>query len=805
MKKRYFVGLVFASLLLAGCNPNSTNTSPTHEHNPSSTWEKDEQYHWHTCSDCEELLNKEAHVFVDEVTSPTYETGGYTTHTCSVCGYYYTDSQTDPLVHNYAESWSHDETKHWHACIDEGYESLKTDEANHTFVDKVTAPTYESDGYTTHTCSVCEYSYRDSETPKLEAIELGVSVVSYNEENGLLTWTAVEHADKYNVYDNGEIVVQETDALSMELIKTVGNHSITVKAISKSIEYKDGALSNAYVYETKAIMLEGISYNEGVISINNVNGYVTLFNGNSEATPLGFNASSTNVTTSDKYTIGVSAGYDKDNKILYVGETIYKSTLVVIDAAQELILEDGSAETDADLADKYVATKYDNGWVTTTASIKLDSSNEGYSDGKCVKMNFWNHGTWFKFTSSISVKDGYEGVSFKLKGGSEGCSFSLVFTDSDGNYATYKLQNISTGWTSYNVRFDESTGWNVNGTGATIAQAAASKGLSVKQLVSTFVSYDLRVYHASDSNGTSNAVYLDDLKLVPLMSETSVETIVVLYDEYVYCSGETFIQILIGEETSNLSATGYAVSSLELTHSVTGNTITFVNPQVTYVGTISEDNKTITYVSSSGAASSYVENISFKAGHLLDNFESYTETGVGFDAKNTDITKVSGLRGSYYSDYYSGSSTNQSPVGGSGWSLMGSTDYVQLETSNGTGSSKALKHKVGSNTMRVMTGGLATGTATSQGVATKFCFSVRGISSQGFTLNVRSFHMSKVNPGNQQGATTKGSSYSIAQGETWTEIQADVLSSDFYGFGLTFKSGPSTAQYCLIDNVYILY
>ena len=40
------------------------------------------------------------HVFESVVTDPTYTEQGYTTHTCTICGYSYVDSYTDCLVHN---------------------------------------------------------------------------------------------------------------------------------------------------------------------------------------------------------------------------------------------------------------------------------------------------------------------------------------------------------------------------------------------------------------------------------------------------------------------------------------------------------------------------------------------------------------------------------------------------------------------------------------------------------------------------------------------------------------------------------
>ena len=141
------------------------------EHNYSSSWSYDENSHWHACTDegYEDLKKDESsHNFTSLVTDPTYEEGGYTTYTCSTCGYSYVDNETDKLEHNYSSSWSYDENSHWHACTDEGYEDLKKDESSHNFTSIETDPTYEEGGYTTYTCSTCGYSYVDNETDKLE-------------------------------------------------------------------------------------------------------------------------------------------------------------------------------------------------------------------------------------------------------------------------------------------------------------------------------------------------------------------------------------------------------------------------------------------------------------------------------------------------------------------------------------------------------------------------------------------------------------------------------------------------------------
>ena len=97
-----------------------------------------------------------------------YESSENTTSSCSGCSYSGGDSKTSKSEHNYSSTWSHDQHKHWHACTDKGYENLKSDEANHVFEDVITPPTHKSGGYTTHTCTVCGYSYVDGRTDRLK-------------------------------------------------------------------------------------------------------------------------------------------------------------------------------------------------------------------------------------------------------------------------------------------------------------------------------------------------------------------------------------------------------------------------------------------------------------------------------------------------------------------------------------------------------------------------------------------------------------------------------------------------------------
>ncbi len=94
-------------------------------------------------------------------------------------------------------------------CTEIGYESricadCGLEETNvlnkHKFVDTVTAPTYTSDGYTHHECSVCGYSYNDSFVDMLKVDPLtNVKRTGRTSESLTFGWNVSDNADGYVV------------------------------------------------------------------------------------------------------------------------------------------------------------------------------------------------------------------------------------------------------------------------------------------------------------------------------------------------------------------------------------------------------------------------------------------------------------------------------------------------------------------------------------------------------------------------------------------------------------------------------
>ena len=78
---------------------NGISVAAGHVHTFSNDYTYDETYHWHASTCGHDVVSgKERHLFDAVTVNPTEEAGGYTSHTCRVCGYSYNDSETQPLV-----------------------------------------------------------------------------------------------------------------------------------------------------------------------------------------------------------------------------------------------------------------------------------------------------------------------------------------------------------------------------------------------------------------------------------------------------------------------------------------------------------------------------------------------------------------------------------------------------------------------------------------------------------------------------------------------------------------------------------
>lgn len=137
------------------------------------------------CSVCNADLSTGAeipangHKYSDVVTAATCTEGGYTTHTCSVCAYRYTDAETEPLNHSWT-AWAHVDGTETHSryCLND---NKHVETGDHHFDDGVetTPASCAAEGVTTFTCDGCRYAkelpiVKLAHTPAEAAVEANV-------------------------------------------------------------------------------------------------------------------------------------------------------------------------------------------------------------------------------------------------------------------------------------------------------------------------------------------------------------------------------------------------------------------------------------------------------------------------------------------------------------------------------------------------------------------------------------------------------------------------------------------------------
>lgn len=266
MKKRLLtilLSLVAATCLtfaLSACGEKKTECEKN-GHSFATEWLNDATDHWHKCANCNEVSDKAAHVYDNDVDA-----------TCNTCGY----ERAAHTAHTAGTVWENDETNHWHVCTASGCEE-KLDTAAHTWnAGEITTPaTFTSDGVKTYTCTVCEKA--KTETVTMEYIDVNF-VKSDAEVQTKVRFTVAEAGTyyfRYEVQDCGfangyywinmnkvDGTLQQTDTNHAQAKIYGANKQLVKEGLQTQAAGQFMAVSDEDAQTRKGLMDNGVKYLE---------------------------------------------------------------------------------------------------------------------------------------------------------------------------------------------------------------------------------------------------------------------------------------------------------------------------------------------------------------------------------------------------------------------------------------------------------------------------------------------------------------------------------------------------------------
>ena len=506
--------------------------------------------------------------------------------------------------------------------------------------------------------------------------------------------------------------------------------------------------------------------------------------------------------------------------------------------AEPYVVADFEGLNDNSLKDNFELKYYNNGWVTPSSASLSITKNQFLGDGdNTMKMSITHQGQYFKVTNTLDLEHRpltmkYNGIAVDTLiddpsvGGTTEIKVQLWLKDLPlpaivaslypEVYVTWTLDSYCpSNWTHWEIPFSDES-------------LSIQGGEITREQIETFVDFDevlsdiykyinkvaILVKPNQLSSYASTYAYIDNIKFITAPLKTKVQAVNVSNKNYTIQSTDDVVYKLdfadgtVRFESINL-LNNFAFDG---TYVVENNVVTLSMP---FDGSNNEEVKL--YVSNNGSTLEFVEDLteleslSQYKDHLefvgkklsehviVDDFESYDSTGVGFDKSNYDSSKspiqplnpVSGLRGAYYGDMFAGASGVPGPID-SGWNIMNAVsgawlDYMELESGGHSGNCMMFRNKNG-NQARYMTYGLMTGEAKAIGKGSTFSFYIKGtkdslVSSQ--TANIRVYYVNKITTQNQGGTSHNDFTYveKIPITEEWTRHEITLKQNrTVYGF-----------------------
>lgn len=659
------------------------------------------------------------------------------------------------------------------------------------------------------------------------ATKLATPVLALNEGKTGLTWDAVAHASKYQLKVNDGAYA---DATSYDFSGTVGEYTIKVKAIGDITNYTDSDEAT-WSYKTKTISLSDLSQTGMTVSWTAVGVNVAVgFSATGTIAEADWSAatgSTYTATASGKIGVEVSAGYDAAGNVNYVGDKVEKYSWVIKKAsANKAVLDENTSVAD-DVASFYYGS---TGWVDASsyAALTVDKADSEESE-KSINFSIVT-GLNYKFENNVVGLDAYEGISVTVRG--DGVSTLVFQMEGAWGYASYSLGVINTNWHTIYVPFAAS-GWTVNGGSTTFNEFAVSQGFISPAAAMYAVSKIDVVWKTVANNYARTQTFIKEMVLVADNAGATGS------DAQDFAIGGIYTGVNSAGQVFQLKQKddGYVLETLNLyTNLSVGVVLSKESDQltmtsadsgasITYVGKVSEKGRKITFVSAAGTYGSFLQNVNLSYVYNVDNFESYTETGVGHDSTHTAADRT-GLRGAYYVDLYNEGTSGDSATGDSHWCAAGNaslsrvlygttytvdaTDYLaldQTEANAHSGKQSAVLENNGAMPERYLSYGLIDGSSVAYPKGNTFSLWMSNPMAKVVKATIRLFKTIKFsgNAGDYVESTI-----TLSANSSWTQYTFAIdASATYYGYQITmdmswsFAGMVSTLSHPCLDDVQI--
>ena len=346
--------------------------------------------------------------------------------------------------------------------------------------------------------------------------------------------------------------------------------------------------------------------------------------------------------------------------------------------------------------------------------------------------------------------------------------------------------------------------WQLWETTDSLVNIANYYGLDVADLPAMINQFAVSVKGASVTNSDCY-VYVDEVGFTTIADDAGYsenERVVGIYDRYTM-TADSNIQVNLNIDYATMKADvdiPVAGQSLPGDISVDGRNITFTSAgggsALVYKGRLTNGNQKIKFVEATGQIAEFVQH-DLNAVQVVDDFESYTESGVAYYQNNTPADRR-GLRGAYYQEYRNDSMTTTSPWHSDKSSLMGGdgsqmnllkdaekahsgNQYASMKISNG-------------NIMRYMTYGLFDGTAeATNSYRGKYLSFWLKSTVKLTTLRVRFYYITNPDGTTMANNCNKTGQVDISPNKViseWTRYQVELDPNKIY-FGYNFQIHPS--------------